>query len=185
MSENVGVRPQRETLSSRERQFLELYSSSGAFMSAAIATWPEVPRNNASVAACQLMARPIAQIELGKLQGGIRLRYAWLKDQLILSLIDDAFFDIGEAFNANGELMPVQEMPISVRQRINTYKKTSNGYTVEFVNRQKAKDQLLNVLGIGQETQGLTLNIHLGEAPQETTAEKEGSLVIDLGQELK
>jgi Terminase small subunit len=122
-----------------------------------------------------------ALAELWALQRANRLD---LQDRLIESLEKDAFLDIKEAYDEQGNAKPIHDIPEELRQRITAVKVNKFGTTLEFTSRLQAKQMLIDLLGIGQHGQGLQVNINLGQAPQQPLPEKEvkkiGHLTIDI-----
>jgi phage terminase small subunit len=172
-----------DTLSEREKLYVEYYVGSGSQYRAALqAGYGDRDKIKAAVAARHLMEKPQIRLAIQDLQQLQRTQYAILRDKLIESIIEDAFFDPGECYDVQGNLIPVSAMPPHVRQRIVSYKCHKGSESIEFVDRQRAKAQLLDILGIGQQSQGLQITINLapGDTPAERPAAETPGVTIDL-----
>lgn len=167
-------------LNNSQRVFIDSFIKSGHLVTSAREAWPDCDRVTQQNMAWKVLQFPEIKKEVLAAIAVQKSRLFWVKDQLLMSLVDDAFFDIGEAYNQHGKLLPISEMPLSVRQRIVSVRDTQYGQSIEFVNRQKAKDQLLSILGIGQETQGLSITINLGEQAKEVEQGSSRDLEIKL-----
>lgn len=110
--------------------------------------------------------RADVQAALRELQAAQRQQYATLRDQIIQTLIGDISLDMSEAFDEHGKLLPVPKMPEHIRKRITDYSEGRYGDRVKFVDRQRSLAMLLDLLGIGQSSPGMTINVNLGEAKQ-------------------
>jgi hypothetical protein len=154
-------------LSTKEQDvLLNLTAGAGTQKAAYVAAYGTKNRATAVVEAAAFFRRPDVQLALAEVQALRRAEYAYLRDQIVSSLIEDTSFDPADAHDEHGNLLPVSEMPRHIRQRITAIKSTRYGINVEFVDRLKAKQMLIDLMGIGgSHSQGLTINIDLGEQP--------------------
>jgi phage terminase small subunit len=174
-------------LSNKEKVFVqELCLRGSKFSAARVAGLSEDGQySSAAEAASRLLAEPRIQLAIKEWQAVQRHEYQFLRDMLIGSLIEDAFFNPKDAYQSDGSPKPVPEMPDHVAERLTAYKSQKYGITLEFVDRSKAKTQLLQLLGVGQQSQGMTININLGDNAQSsavnvTPTRQAGRLTLDI-----
>lgn len=98
-------------------------------------------------------------------------------EHVINSLVEDAFFDIGEAFDSQGQVKALEDMSEHTRQRITSYRQGRYGIEITFIDKLKAKEQLLSILGVGQGNQGLTVNINFGGSDTQNTENNEEKII--------
>lgn len=98
-------------------------------------------------------------------------------EHVINSLVEDAFFDIGEAFDSQGQVKALEDMSEHTRQRITSYRQGRYGIEITFIDKLKAKEQLLSILGVGQGNQGLTVNINFGGSDTQNAENNEEKIV--------
>ena len=98
-------------------------------------------------------------------------------EHVINSLVEDAFFDISEAFDSQGQVKALDDMSEHARQRITSYKQGKYGVEITFIDKLKAKEQLLAILGVGQNNQGLTVNINFGATEEQNEKAAEEKII--------
>ena len=137
----------------------------------------------------QFFARADVQLALTELRSYIRGQHAELREKLIAELQESAAFDPYEAYkqvrvpttNEDGSpgehvfyrVRDVADMPAYVRRRIVKWQETKYGVNVQFVDRLKAASMLIDLLGIGQQTPGMTINIDLSQQGRNESGESE------------
>jgi hypothetical protein len=154
------------SLTSKEQSVLHNMTSGVSTHSAAyVAVFGEKSDETATARtkAYAFFQRSEVQAALRELQAAQRQQYAILRDQLIQTLIGDVSFDMREAFDDTGKLKPVPDMPEHIRRRITDYSEGRYGDRVKFVDRQRSLAMLLDLLGIGQSSPGMTINVNLGD----------------------
>lgn len=149
-------------LTQKEQRFVAMVCRGAHYQAAAkVAGFPATATADDTFGVRLASQRHIKQA-IQKYQALQRLEFATLRDRVLHALIEDAFFDPGEAFDADGIPLPVPAMPLSVRQRLSAVRPGKFGVTLEFQSAQRAKEKLLDILGVGQgESRGLTININL------------------------
>lgn len=151
------------TLSAKDQEVIEvLTSGAGTQQAAFVAVYGGYKtRSSATSEAHKFFSRPEVKLAVKEMQALRRAQYSEIREQLVADLIEDVSYDPGEAYDANGVLKPIPEMPLHLRKRITGIKETKYGLHIEFVDRMRAKAMLMQMLGIEQQSQGMTININL------------------------
>lgn len=92
-----------------------------------------------------------------------------LRHRLVLSLLNDAFGDPADAFDrTTGAARPIHAISPACRQRITLYKTTRYGVEIQFTNRLKAKELLMQLIGLDVGAgPGLSITINTGARTDE------------------
>lgn len=164
-----------------QRVIESLLSGAGSKVAAYVSVYGNTKsRTVATNDAWRFFDQPEVKLAIQELQALQRTQYAQMKDQIIQSLMADASYDIVEAFDSDtGAVRKMADIPVDVRQHITRYKELKDGVVIEFTDKLRAKQMLIDLLGVGQGTSaGMTINFNLGDE-----AEKEVEVIVVEGQE--
>jgi len=104
-------------LTAKEALFVHHYVTNG-YNAAAAARSAGFAESSANTQGAKLVAKPRVKAAIDALIAPTLKKLNVTKDRIIEELALIAFSDIGEAFNANGDLLPIHDMPESIRRAL-------------------------------------------------------------------
>ncbi len=104
-------------LTAKEALFVHHYVTNG-YNAAAAARAAGFAESSANTQGAKLVAKPRVKAAIDALIAPTLKKLNVTKDRIIEELALIAFSDIGEAFNANGDLLPIHDMPESIRRAL-------------------------------------------------------------------
>ena len=155
-------------LEPKEQEVLYVLTGGAGTQTAAYAAVYKT-RNRASAAtgAYEFFNRPDVKLAVREMQALRRAEYSEIREQLIAHLIEAVSYDVSDIYDEKGVMLPIPQMPLGIRKLITGIKETKYGMHIEFADRLRAANMLMELLGIQQQSAGMTVNINLEK--QETT----------------